>query len=400
MTISHLQLLIWNLTALFVFLWFSGELWSHENDIDLIKMSRYSSASALGPFDIVFEKWNRFCGHSNSVLSRGDQYGVDLVEDRIWSLRKDTFQQKNLVACSSLDRLLDAVKNGKRYWDDEQCLCINEGRSFDRSLQCQLLPSYFLPQGCDIPYLADEDACNILNQFSHVVIHGDSLGRHTAQALMMMLTQDLVLGSFPRATHKNVDLLDRCRCDGQFSEHQLCRAYDQEHLMPNDLRDYGVCTHLAANAVKLYHGLSHTLDEVELSLCSDDSRPILIILNGGTHYQSSAQRTIEEFIDVIYHKLRVIQKSCEWPLRFKFIWTGLNAQSRSLDDFYPAQTRENAQQFNEIVDKYVSSTFGMIPINFFNLTKDAAASDGYHYLSDVNLYKANAILHTASFLVW
>jgi hypothetical protein len=77
----------------------------------------------------------------------------------------------------------------------------------------------------------------------------------------------------------------------------------------------------------------------------------------------------------------------------------LNAQSRALDALYPAQSREKAQEFNQVVDKYVASTFGMIPINFLNLTKDAAASDGYHYLSDVNLYKANAILHAANFLV-
>ena len=360
-------------------------------------LSAYPSAAPPGPFDILYDKWKHVCEASNNVLSRGDMINMDVMEERTWSLQKGTFQKRDLAPCRSLEDLLNAVKFGERLWHNEECLQINEGRSLNTSLQCQMLPSYFLPQGCGISFLASENACDILNKYSHVVIDGDSLGRHTAQALMMILTQDLVLGSFPRATQKSTDILNRCRCDGQFSEHQICRDYDQGRLMPIDPRDYGICTHLPSNVVRLYHGLASALNSP--IFCNNDSRPILIILNSGAHYQSSAQKTIEEFINVTHQQLLAIQKSCEWPLRLNFIWTGLNAQSRALDLLYPAQSREKAQEFNQVVDKYVASTFGMIPINFLNLTKDAAASDGYHYLSDVNLYKANAILHAANFLV-
>lgn len=164
--------------------------------------------------------------------------------------------------------------------------------------------------------------------------------------------------------------------------------------MPKDPRDYGICTHLPTDVVKLYHGL----DSGKPTLCSSDNRPILVILNGGTHFESNAQKTIAGFIDVAYHQLMEVKQSCEWPLHFEMIWTGLNAQSRALDSIYPRQSREKAQLFNEFVDQYVNSTLGMIPIDFLNLTKDAAVSDGLHYLSDVNLVKANVILHVANFL--
>lgn len=39
----------------------------------------------------------------------------------------------------------------------------------------------------------------------------------------------------------------------------------------------------------------------------------------------------------------------------------------------------------------------MIPLNFWNMTRGAAVSDGFHYLSDANFHKANITLHAADF---
>jgi hypothetical protein len=39
-----------------------------------------------------------------------------------------------------------------------------------------------------------------LSRYSHVVIAGDSLARHTAQGLNMILNGDWILGAYPRGS--------------------------------------------------------------------------------------------------------------------------------------------------------------------------------------------------------
>lgn len=394
---SDLPLHLWNFTIFSLIIWLGRKLTSQKEDGGLFLISTHPLTAR--PFNVLYHKWMHICESSNVVLDKSDNHAANCTEKRPWSLHSNTFQQTNLAPCTSLDGLLRVVKYGQRHWYDEPCLQSNdEGRHSNTSLLCEVSPSYFLPHECGIPSLESETACNILNKYSHVVISGDSLARHTAQGLMMILTQDLVLGSYPRATRKSADLMNKCQCDGQFSEHELCRHYNTERLMSSDPRDYGICTHLPATPVQLHHGLRFALKNKGNTFCSNDSRPILIVLNGGTHYRSNVQHTIAASIDLTHHQLQAIQESCEWPLSFRVIWTGLNTQSRSLDAAFPYQSRERAQEFNDIVDAYVASTHGMIPLNFWNMTRDAAVSDGFHYLSEVNLHKANIILHAADFL--
>ena len=99
---------------------------------------------------------------------------------------KLVFQAKDMGTCNSLEILLGAVRNGEQLWLAKQCLRPHEGRSINMSLVCETLHSYFHPQGCSISPIVSKDACDILNQYSHVIVGGDSLLRHTAQGLMMI----------------------------------------------------------------------------------------------------------------------------------------------------------------------------------------------------------------------
>jgi hypothetical protein len=192
--------------------------------------------------------------------------------------------------------------------------------------------------------------------------------------------------------------MDKCRCDGQFSELKLCRKFDGHKLLPEDPRDCGICTWLPFREAFHLHYVAipgERESPVWEKLCCNDPRPALIILSGGSHFGSNAKYAKKKLINKIYEKLQGIKTVCQWSCNFKFVWTGLNAQSRLMDQRYPHQSRENATQFNEVVDEYVSSELGMIPVNFMNLTRDAPTSDGIHYLSDVNMYKANVLLHIA-----
>lgn len=371
----------------------------------LISGSREPNADSFGS---LYERWKETCGAQNIVLPRNIT-GRILAADRPWSLNKNSFQRGG-EACSSLKDLLLAVKQGRRVvraegWpailaDKDQDYFHNNGRNPSTdSIADQEVPSYFVPHGCQLDLLDDMQACTILNKYSHVVFWGDSLGRHTVQGLMMMLTRDLVSGSFPWATKKTSEVMGACECDGQFSGNLLCRPDNFGSLLPTN-----PCSHLTGNTFALHYasiaGPGQSLDvPLWRSLCSNDSRPILLFLNGGVHYRLDANLIKNVLIDGINERIRNISSVCKWNLEFKITWTGMHSQSRVLDRLYPRQTRDKAVIFNEDVDDYVSTEYGMIPVNFWNLTKDAQTSDGLHSLSDVNIFRANALLHVAKFLL-
>lgn len=75
------------------------------------------------------------------------------------------------------------------------------------------------------------------------------------------------------------------------------------------------------------------------------------------------------------------------------IWSGLNAQDDVLDITYPHQSRQSAIIFNNVTKTYVMNRYNMESLNFVNMTTHASVSDGYHYLSDVNVMKAVYLLN-------
>lgn len=374
--------------------------------VDYLEASHINSPCAREfehAFSGIHRSWRKICTSENVVLPRGDNTAVDMMSNRQWSLHSEAFQGSKHSTCKSLDELLVALKFGERKWKGREES--SQGpRHHNQSIAYESSPSYFVSKECQISYISAEEACTILNKYSTVIIAGDSLGRHTAQGLMMILTEDFALGSHPRGTGLSRDVYDNCRCDGQFSEHVSCRYFDEVHLLPEDPRDYGLCTHIKGAIFKLrFAPLSlpgRNPEESSLiwqSLCVEDERPILVTLNGGAHFGSDPDQTLSKFIAVVQQRMHDANRACNRDLNFKVLWSGLNAQSRKLDIMYPHQSRENAVSFNSVVDAKVLE-YGMVPLDFWNLTLDAATSDGYHYLSDVNIFKATAIVHVAKFL--
>ena len=74
------------------------------------------------------------------------------------------------------------------------------------------------------------------------------------------------------------------------------------------------------------------------------------------------------------------------------LWVGLGAQARQLDAVYSNQAREATQKFNKVVFDYVTSKYQLPYLDVWELTKDAQTSDGFHYLTDVNLVKAQYVV--------
>ena len=75
----------------------------------------------------------------------------------------------------------------------------------------------------------------------------------------------------------------------------------------------------------------------------------------------------------------------------------MSSQSLGLDDKYPHQSRESAYSFNEHIIAYLQEKpFPIYILDQHNLTMDAQTSDGFHYLSDVNLLKVYFIIHLST----
>ena len=102
---------------------------------------------------------------------------------------------------------------------------------------------------------------------------------------------------------------------------------------------------------------------------------------------------LAQFTDVLEPLLaEVEQASLSCPhIRFHVAVAGLGAQSRHLDAKYPFQAREGSAQFNEKLFEFTKGRYSFF--DAWNLTRNAPTSDGYHYLTDVNLVKAMYLLN-------
>ena len=122
------------------------------------------------------------------------------------------------------------------------------------------------------------------------------------------------------------------------------------------------------------------------------------MMSGLWHNHKRAKRNMEEvFLRYMNHP--VLQK-CANAGKLQVIWINFHAQSRKLDTQYPFQARENTSNLNRDMERLlVQKGYGHVPIfDVFNLTLDAQTSDGYHFMSDVNLLKAYVVLTAANLM--
>lgn len=309
----------------------------------------------------------------NSVLERGDKINIDFSRQRRWSIDQSTFVCEEQHHCASLAALQQSLQFGRR-----------QTMPNDRT-------STFIPSSCYPRWLHPDDTCDVLNGYN-IMFLGDSLSRHHYQGILMLLSGDWVFGGLPRLG--STDLFSKCVCDGQFSEHILCRTYPTFAFTIDDPHAYGFC-HWRHSFLLRNGG-----DDFS-SLCSRDKN--VVFLQGGAHYFSDSSRFINEFL---HPQLQSVAKSiqkCDRNQSVVVMVSGLNSQATELDSLWPQQSRANAAIFNEKVRLFMESVGPSLPfrhyvLDFMNLTLDAPTSDGYHYLSDVNLWKALYFVNIVSAL--
>ena len=80
-------------------------------------------------------------------------------------------------------------------------------------------------------------------------------------------------------------------------------------------------------------------------------------------------------------------------------WGTVGAQAIGLDEKYPQQAELFAVEFNHNTSTYAQKEFHLEPLDYWNLTLHAKTSDGVHYLSEVNLIKAQYFINVLTMLL-
>lgn len=294
---------------------------------------------------------------ANIVKARGDildRTAGTHNESRPFSLQPfNSHINQPLPQCKDTSEILQSIKLGTRHWDDDQDGNNVDSYNHSDPLQRERRHSRFVPSSCELPSFppSPEQTCDILNQYSHVIITGDSLHRHLYQTITMIMRDEWVNGAM-MTTGPNVNF---CTCDGQYSEHRKCRKKFHEIVSPFDVSlhhadygDVGLCENLAkatqvVEPFKLGTQLTeHVWEQID---CTDpDYRGLLLVKNGGLHHNSNSSTTFG--MDIAPILLNPTYQKCLEMNKVTFIFADMTGQSRSMDQKYFHQSRENALNFN------------------------------------------------------
>jgi hypothetical protein len=331
-----------------------------------------------------------FCEANNFLPQAGETVIARTVNNTArFSIRKQDFQPTHSVPCGTSNELIQAIAMGHRRWDD------NVENANLTLRQKQDYPSTFIPAQCYIPYYEPEQICNVLNRFSLVLIHGDSLSRHLQGGLLMALRGDVVKGSIVSSNPE----MYKCKCDAQFSEHPKCRLNDglYNRYQPYKL---GLCPNLG-NDTQQFESVFRTnrlhrgvYKFPGVNCTSTESKGILVIVQGGLHMKFNHTTTYNSLIRPFFADPRF--RTCAEQKKAIFIWTAYTAQSPEYDDKFPLQKLEHGLKFNAGMDKIFRSNMINAPVvDWLNFTIGAQHSDGLHYAAQVNLFKAQHLVALA-----
>jgi hypothetical protein len=226
-------------------------------------------------FSSIVRSWTTICtkATNNIVLPRNDGLYVKTGNTREWSL-----------VDSEINYLASPHKNDERHW----CLTTTQVKS-----------AISLPirrQPCLLKWYSEKDICMLMQKYSVVVWNGDSLTRHMTQGLFMLWTKDFRFGGYPRHPNIEDDLFDFCGCDGQFSEHELCRSYSPGSFRFEDARSVGLCSRIDPYVSPRFYYQYAKYDESVTHLCSAEPNLRFVYLQGGTHYMTNASMTISQYL--------------------------------------------------------------------------------------------------------
>lgn len=254
----------------------------------------------------IVHKFSHTCGRNNIVKARTDGFMfLNISEKRNWSLKSDAMRNflglhTDLAALPFCETVEDVVA----------------------SSSCSLESEVSAQRPCIIKWLSRDAICHVFSMYRNILILGDSLTRHLASALLMILSEDYRYGGFlltvPGFNFSN--LWEHCTCDGTFSEHALCRKYlrpvqlTHEDILKNHYcASYPDVDHIQTD---IYMDDSHNdYSDFDFSsrLCGPETSLRLVMLQGGSHYSFSA----EQYIPVLNRtliRLKQAISSCPYDI--------------------------------------------------------------------------------------
>ena len=134
--------------------------------------------------------------------------------------------------------------------------------------------------------------------------------------------------------------------------------------------------------------------------CSDlRGQHYLLALQGSSHLETSLARVINEFL--LPHITNVKQWFSKCLNSVHVVYTGATVCHNSLERKYPHQHREKIKEHNLGIKIWLEQNHpDVIFLDPYNVTLNALndpllprSSDGFHFLSDVNILYANVILN-------
>ena len=326
--------------------------------------------------------------YSRAKLPYADAWG----ELRSYTLSAGLEHKPLLPSCQSIDEYLLSVKYGTRSWP-------TTAHSGDETK-----PSLFLPYKCYTPTLppSKTKTCTILNQYSHVIFMGDSIGRHLRNAIYMSMRGDYIKTHHIRGAE--------CICDGIFSEKKACRYFQEyfQNIVPISKIEGGqLCTNNESFILGMQQSTPFVtqktgqpdpggyIDWTSVDCTNKLYRGILIVANGGLYFQMDASTTFDKVIQPM-----ITHPKFETCLRYgkvNLIWIAMHSISTHMESYYPHQSRKNALAFNrQMTELFTSSGLvlnqDVMILDTWNMTQNSQSSDGLHLLSDVNLAKAAQVL--------
>lgn len=334
-----------------------------------------------------------------------------------WPVTSSEDRWQDLPICDSVSSLLQSLRDGQRHpFEVNQTSIENINPFTDRSS--------FVPFGCKFRWYKAEEICDVLASYSSIFLLGDSLTRHLAQGLMVLLTSNLKHGAFPPLS---APIIYRdCKCDGQYSEHGDCRSYSHDMISNMDLpQRFGLCqAHEQQFRLRFHTGEFSHLNSIcdDLVINQTDVRPIALFLSYATHDSVDARVVIENHFEKQRSALNSIFQSCRErfrnetgyrrPPRISEEWMDkdvpvlisfgtMSKQSSELDNKYGRQDVSHVLAFNQAMREYFSWSESASSLSlrrtrvfdWFNLSYNAPTSDGLHFLLDVNLIKAQYFIN-------
>lgn len=344
-------------------------------------------------FTNILHRFSHSCGRKNIVKSRVDGYMfLNMSESREWSLKSDFMHSflglhsnhSHVPICETLQDIIESSKY-----------------SLEPSNHSNQRP-------CIIKWLSRESICHVMSKYRNILILGDSLSRHFASAMLMILSEDFqyggVIHNVPGFNYTN--LQKYCTCDGIFSEFDMCRQYLRPvELSPADIMKNKYCVlYPAGRKVKTHIYIDDSLlnySSFNFSdlFCGPERTLRFIMIQGGSHYSFAADQ-YTPVVRVLMERLTQSITACEYNITdlIRVVYSGVPMVHPSVVEKFPFESDESVLQFTRDMTHFFHDKYPyVIILDFLNLTRDANRggrnSDGFHQLSDTNMIKMMTVFN-------